>query len=65
MLRLICDMINAGQKPMANHHLHGRMGPILDAKMLGFGTQSIMIKLYGGPGGWVVIDPLTYDIVKQ
>jgi hypothetical protein len=43
------------------HHIQGQI-QITEAKPLGFGTKSIMVKFHRGLG-WTTIDPVTWEIV--
>jgi hypothetical protein len=46
-----------GGRVFVTRHIVGRMGPVYEAKALGFGTGDAMLRLAGGPAGWVTVDP--------
>ena len=58
--RQIRDIVQSGRLARVQHHL-GDSYLARDAKPLGFGTSSAMIKL--DKGGWVVVDPQTNKVL--
>lgn len=60
-LRNIKNALESQIPVTIKHHIIGAM-QIDDAKLLGFGTKSVMVRVHRS-NGWSVIDPITWEIV--
>lgn len=62
LLQAVKEGNEDGGRVFVTRHIVGRMGPVYEAKALGFGTGDAMLRLSGGPGGWVTVDPLMCSV---
>lgn len=48
--------IESGKRVFVTRHIVGRIGPVFEAKPLGFGTGNVMLRI-GSQRDWVSVDP--------
>ena len=66
-VRKFCDAINQeidcgspASKVFVQHHLGERLGPIFEAKPMGFGAKTAMVRI--NSTSWIQVCPLTWTI---
>jgi hypothetical protein len=57
LVKLVNEGNANGGRVYVTRHLTGRVGPVYEAKALGFGTGDVMLRI-GGQRDWITKDPM-------